>query len=151
MVLTDTEFDDAILMPILCGLINFGFIGTISFLISNDLIITGVIAGICCLITVIIVYYIKSGLESKPTDFKIFEEKEAIVEIPFSKTEIGKISLVLTLGEREEIPARAFDPTDPPFLKGDKVIIKEFDGGIAEIKKSVNWEIKKLKKERKKE
>ena len=150
MALTDTEFDDALLMPILCGLINFGFIGTISFLISNDLIITGVIAVICCLITSIIIYYIKSSLESKPADFKIFEDKEAIVEIPFSKTEIGKISFTLNAGEREEFPARAFDPTDPPFLKGDKVIIKEIDGGIAEIIKSVSWEIKKIKKERNK-
>jgi hypothetical protein len=148
VALTDTEFDDAILMPILCGLINFGFIGTIGVLISNDFISTSIVAGIFSLITSMIVYYLRNWLESEPIDLKTYEGKDATVEIPFTKTEIGKVSLILESGERKEIPARAFDSNDPPYLKGDKVMIKKYDGGIAEISKTVSWEIKKLKMEK---
>ncbi|MFX1296078.1 MAG: hypothetical protein ACFFD2_14665 [Promethearchaeota archaeon] len=145
---TETEFDDAILMPILSGLTNFGLIGTIGSLISKNLVLTSIIAVISGVITSISIYYIKNSLESKPTDYKIFEGKEATVEIPFTEMEIGQVSIELKSGEREEFPARAFDPNAPPYMKGDKVTIKKYDGGIAEIVKSVNWEIKKLKKEK---
>ena len=88
-------------------------------------------------------------METGGTDYRTYEGKTATVEIPFSKNEIGRISVILEDNEHEEFPARAFNINDPPYEKGDKVIVRKFDGSIAEIEKSVNWELKKLKESKK--
>ncbi|MHA1300267.1 MAG: hypothetical protein ACTSO9_12670 [Candidatus Helarchaeota archaeon] len=114
---------------------------------TDELLFTYILAIISSVVIGVIICFEKIFLESKPVDYKTFEGELATVEIPFLKLEIGQVSIILkSTGERIEIPARAFNPNDPPFEKGDKVIIKKFDGSIAEITKSVNWELKKLKK-----
>ena len=120
----------------------------IGYLITHNLIITLVLGGIAWGITSIIIFYTKYSLESKPTDNHIYEGELATVEIPFSKNEIGRISVINSKsGQNGAFPARAIDPNDPPYKKGDKVFIEKLNGIIAVVKKSVKWELKKLKKE----
>lgn len=143
---TETEIDDYYFLPILGGLINFGIIGIFVYLATSDLTFTVVLAIIAWVITSSIIIYTRNIFETKPTDYKIYVGKEATVEIPFSKDQMGRISATLKSGISNEFPARAEDPNDPPYKTGDKVIIKRLDGMIAEVAKIINWELKKLKR-----
>ena len=143
---TDTELDDKILIPVLSGLINFGFVGYLFQLIFGNLLITILVAAGTWVLVSLIIIYIKKRIESEPTDYGVFEGEEAYVEIPFSKDKLGRISSKHSkTGDTVEFPAKAYDSTDPEFQKGDKVYIKRLSGMVAEVVKSVKWELKKMK------
>ena len=143
---TDTELDDKILIPVLSGLINFGFIGFIVQLLMGNLLITIIIAIAAWAAVSIIIIVLKKKIISDPTDYTVFEGQEAYVEIPFSKDKLGRISSKHSkTGDNVEFPAKAFESTDPEFQKGDKVYIKKISGMVAEVIKSVKWELKKMK------
>ena len=147
VLVSDTEVDDNFLIPILSGLIMFGLIGALTSYLLHNILLSLLIGGVCWVILSVVIIQIRKQLESEPTEYKSCEGEEATVIIAFSGKKMGNITVLHPkTGERLEFPAKAHDTTDQPFDKGDKVYIKRLSGMIAEVEKSVKWEIKKMNK-----
>jgi len=146
VLVSDTEVDDNFLIPILSGLIMFGLIGALTSYLLHNIFLSLLIGGTSWAVLSIVIIQIRKRLESEPTDYKSCEGEEATVNIGFSGKKMGNVTVIHPkTGERIEFPSKSHDSTDLPFEKGDKVYIKRLSGMIAEVEKSVKWEIKKMK------